>query len=247
MADSEAELMKAIAEVAKAKHDSKIIGSVHDIREMRKKFKITCDTTKREVQRLDQLQKKPTGKLRSDRKPRPERAVYSDGKWVNKGIDDASEPYDEEEKAFINRNISRIRRITDLKSEHIKYLVMDVFLKELKDIKSGRIQSDFHDRYHTNDKLDQKELQSEIRTSLFTNEQRDYICGLLQGAFQTTLKDGNDDIKHSEIKYVGIVMVYECIARIVQKVHDLDTVQQALVYMRKRSREASGVNEDDDD
>lgn len=242
----DADFVKALADLKSAQEDKAKLGPVSEIAEIRKKFRKAVDKTKREQQILEEKHKTPTGRTRSSKlAKKTHRAIYSSGKYVNKGIDDAEEVFDNEEKDYIKKAISRIKKVSDLKTEHIKYLVIDILLEDLKDIKSGKIQSDFHDRYHSGEA--QVELQSEIRTSLFTNEQRDYISGLLQGAFKTTIKDANDDIKHSEINYVEIVMLYECIARIVQNVHKFETVKEALNFIRKRSREASGIHDEEEE
>lgn len=246
--DKDDELLRAVSNWKQARQDQEKL-VISEIRELTKQFKKTVDHTKREEQRLDEQQKKPTGRTRSGRGRIPPRPIYTDGKSVNKGIDDADDTYDQDERDYLKKAITKMQNVSDLKFDHMKYLIMYEFLDELKDIKNGKLKSDFHDRYLkcVARGESKEELQSEIRTSLFNNEQRDYISGLLQGAFQTTIKDANDDIKHSEINYVVIVMFYECIARIVKYVHNLDNVQEALKFMRKRSREASGIDDDDDD
>jgi len=239
------ELDIAIAEFHRVEQDRKKL-TLKDIQDFRKKFKKTCDTTKRETQILDKSQTKRAGTTRSGTKRgHVAQPVYSDGKWINKGIDDSQDKFDSEELEFLKRSIEKLKEVNQLKFEHLKYLVVDVFLTELKDIKSGKIESEFHNRYKALAGKSKTDLFSEVRTSLFTNEQRDYINGLLQGAFDTTTKDDNGDIKHSDINYVEIVMMAESTIRIVKYLHKFKSNEEAVKFMIRSSREAAGVGNDD--
>lgn len=219
------------------------------IQELKKKFKQTCDYTKRETQRLEHERsaKKPAGTTRSGTKRGViKEAIYSDGKIINRGIDDAQSKYDQSELDYLKKTIGKFKEVRELKTEYLKYLVVDVFLPELKDIKEGKVKSKFHDRYHALSGISRTDLLSEVWTSLFTNEQRDYINGLLQGAFETTSKDSSGDIKHSDIKYVGIVIYGEVTIRIVKFIHKFKTSEEAVEFMIKSAREAYGFDDEDD-
>lgn len=242
----DAELMKALAGWRQAKKDQQSLRK-EDIMVMKKEFKKVVEKTKRSTQIINDHQNKPRARTRSGRTKVPPRVVSSDGKHINKGIDDATESFDQSEIDHIKRELARVRQVSNLKFEHLRYLVIDVFLEELKGIQSGKVKSDFHDKYMLKDGECKAELRQEIRSSLFEAKQRDYISGLLQGGFQNTIQDDHGDIKHSAINYVEIVMVYEAIARIVRYVHKFDTIKESLDYIRKKSREASGIEDDDDD
>lgn len=240
------DLDTALADLKTIAEEKKKFNISH-VRAIKRKFKEVCDTTKRETQRIERERscKKPAGSTRSGaRRGVVKQAVYSDGKWINKGIDDASDKFDDSEKEFLKKAIDKFKAVHELKFEHLKYLVVDVFLSELKNIKEGKIKSQFHDRYKELKGKSKMDLFAEIRTSLFTNEQRDYINGLLQGAFDTTSKDDNDDIKHSDINYVEIVMLAESTIRIVKHVHKFDTNEDAFSFMIASSKETHGFGDD---
>lgn len=237
----------ALANYRQVQEDKKKL-DLKEVQALKKKFKRTVDTTKRQAQALDteRLAKPQAGRTRSGiNRFVPHRAVYTQGKWVNKGLDDAKEKFDDAEMDYLKNAIEKFQHVSDLKFEHLKYLVIDIFFEELKGIKEGKIESRFHKRYEDLKGKSKADLFSEVRTSLFTNEQRDYINGLLQGAFDTTSKDDNGDIKHSDINYVEIVMLAEITIRIVKYVHKFKSNEEAFQFMIKSSREALGLGDDD--
>lgn len=243
------DLDKALENVFKIQKSRERI-DIAAIQELKRKFKQTCDNTKRETQKLEQARalKKPSGTTRSGNKRGViKEAVYSDGKVINRGIDDSQSKYDQAELDYLKKSIGKFKEVRDLKTEYLKYLVVDVFLPELKDIKKGKVKSTFHDRYQALSGKSRTDLLSEVWTSLFTNEQRDYINGLLQGAFETTSKDSSGDIKHSDINYVGIVIYGEVTIRIVKFVHKFKTNEEAVEFMIKSAREAYGFDDEDED
>lgn len=237
----------ALASYKQVQEDKRKL-NLNEVQALKKKFKCTVDTTKRETQLLDRERsaKPQAGRTRSGaNRLVPRKAVYTHGKWVNKGLDDSQEKFDATEVKFLKNAIKKYKQVGELKFEHLKYLVIDVFSEELKDIKSGKIESRFHKRYEDLKGKSKADLFSEVRTSLFTNEQRDYINGLLQGVFDTTSKDDNGDIKHSDINYVEIVMLAEITIRIVKYVHKFKSNEEAFEFMIKSSREALGLGDDD--
>lgn len=242
---------KCLSDLKEVQRDKSKL-KISEIQELRKKFKQTCDSQKRGTQILDQKinSKRKAGTTRSGTiRGAAKQSTYASGKWVNKGIDDSQEPFEADEVQYLKKAVNKFKKVNDLKLEHIKYLVMDVHLEELKKIRSGEKKTYFHKRYR--DLVDQgrttTELHSEICLSLFTNEQRDYINGLLQGAFDTTTKDAKGDIKHNDINYVNIVMVAEITARIVKQVHKLRSTDEAFAFMKESAKEALGLGGDDDD
>lgn len=242
------ELDKALENVRNIQKSREKI-NIAEIRELKKKFKQTCDNTKRETQKLEQERslKKPARTSRSGtRRGVVKEAVYSDGKIINRGIDDSQMKYDQDELDYLKKTITKFKEVKELKYDYLKYLVIDVFLQELKDIKEGKLNSSFHDRYKSLAGKSRTDLLSDVWTSLFTNEQRDYINGLLQGAFETTTKDSKGDIKHSDIKYVGIVMYGEITIRIVKYLHKFKTNEETIEFMIKSARAAYGFDDEDD-
>lgn len=242
------ELEEAIICYKKAEEERKKL-DVDKIRQLEKEFKSVIEKSKREHQIFEQKKSvvKPSRTRSGLRRGHVPKADYTNGKWILKGMDDALEKYDDDELVFLKKSVEKIKVVSDLKFEHLKYLVGYVFLDELKSIKQGELKSHFHDRYEELKGRSKTELLSEVRTSLFTNEQRDYLNGLLQGLFESNTMDKNGDIKHLEINYVGIVMLAESTARIVKFVHGFDTFEQTFAYMKKRSREAHGISDDEND
>lgn len=243
------ELDIALANFKQVQEDKKKL-DLKEVQALKKKFKSTVDTTKRETEALERqrLAKPQAGKTRSGmNRLVAHKAVYTHGKWVNKGLDDSQDTFDESELEYLKDSVGKFKQVSDLKFEHLKYLVVDVFLDELKGIKDAKIESNFHERYVDLKGKSKTDMFAEVRTSLFTNEQRDYINGLLQGAFDTTSKDDNGDIKHSDINYVEIVMLAEITIRIVKYVHKFKSNEEAFEFMIKSSREAHGLGDDDDD
>lgn len=240
---------EAIAEYEKAKSDKKRCPDVKEVNSFTKKFKQACDMSKREAEKLDRQQaaERPAGKTRSGtiRRAKTKSIINSDGKWINRGMDEANERFDVEERNYLEGMISKLKAVKDLNFDQLRYLVLEVFLDDLRKVKSGEVKSQFHDRYfELGDKA--TDLFAEIRTSLFTNEQRDYLNGLLLGAFDAVSKDVNGDIKHLEMRYVTIVMLAEITIRIVKYVHKFKSDEEAFAFMMKSSREDLGLGDDDD-
>lgn len=242
---------KCLAELKEIEKEKRIINKV-SITKLTREFKQTCDTQKRETQRLDQTinSKRRAGTTRSGTiRGAIKQSTHSSGRWVNAGIDHSLEPYEEDEQEFLKKAITKIKKVNELKFEHLKYLVMYVYIKDLRNIKNGKQNSYFHKRY--TELVDQgratTELFSEMCHSLFTNEQRDYINGLLYGAFNTITKDEKGDIRYKEINYVNVVMVAEITVRIVKHIHKLSSIDEALAYMKESARESLGLGPDEDE
>lgn len=216
------------------------------IKDLTKKFKSACDETKKSTKLLDRQTKPiPNPRTRAGAKlEASKQVVYADSKWVNKGLDDSQDKYDDDEIEWLKKKIEKVKQVRDLEFPHLKYLVIDRFLNELKKIKSGELVSSFHNRYCEIGGKSKSDIFSEVKTSLFTNEQRDYINGLLLGAFEATDTDANGDIKHSDIKYVEIVMLFETTIRIVKFVHKFKSDEETLNFMMQKSREGLGLEED---
>lgn len=223
----------ALANLKECEHERTKI-NLKEIQELKKEFKTTCDKAKRDTQILEQNHnKKAAGTTRAGTKRGAVlKPLYTDGKWVNKGIDDASDKFGDDEKEYLKKAIQKFKKVSDLKFEHLKYLICDVFLNDLKQIKQGSIESEYHKRYIELLGKSKADLFAEVKTNLFTNEQRDYLNGLLQGSFDTCLKDAQGDIKHNDINYVEIVIMAEAAIRIVRYVHDFDSNDEALDFMK---------------
>ena len=236
-------LMKAVADCKKAKEESnKLKKDV--ILKLEKDFNLTVDRAKRAMQKLEREQdaKKPS-RTRSGREHRrTDKPDYTNGKWVIKGMDDAAETFTEEEQEYLKNAIKKLKSVDALKFEHLKYLVQYNFLEDLKGIKDGKVKSAIHDKYFALKGQSRVELGSEVRLSLFTNEQRDYLNGLLTELFECNTKDDNGDIKHHDIHYVGIVMLAEATIRIVKEIQKFDTIEETLEFMREKSYEAHGIS-----
>lgn len=158
----------------------------------------------------------------------------SDGRVVNKGIDDSQrEPFGDDEVEHLYRMLADIKIVNKLDYDCLRFLVCQVYLDELKRIKAGKLKSKIHDEYVAKGIKAKAGLLADMRTNLFTNNQIDYINGLLQGVFDTTEKDNKGDIKHSEIDYVLVVMFTEITIRIVKYVHKLKTNKQAQNFIIK--------------
>lgn len=244
----EDECVKAKADIDRIEEDKRKGLNISNIKAIDKRFKQTCDKTKKETQLTLQKQsmKKKAGSTRSGKiRGKPKESTSSDGNWITRGMDHARESLSADDIKYIKNRIVKCKEVDKLELDHIRYLIMEVFLDDLKKIQAGELASNFHERYHSL-KGKSSDLLSEIRTSLFNNKQRDYISGLLQGAFKTTTKDDNGDIKFSEIKYVTIVMYAESIIRIVKYVHKFESNDEAFAYTIKRSRESLGLDEDYD-
>lgn len=226
---------------------------ISDLKDFEKNLKKTFEKTKRDAQMFEQERgaAKPSrnrsGIKRGAQKIiNQQKTVYSEGKWILKGMDDARETFDMDELDYLEKSIAKIRVVGELKLEHLKYLVVYKFLDQLKAIRRGEIESEFHQGWEQLKGKCQHDLQSEIKTTLFTNEQRDYISGMLQELFDANKKDDNGDIRHGEINYVALVMLAEATIRIVKHIHNFSSIQDAKEYMKKSSREAHGISSDEE-
>jgi len=160
---------------------------------------------------------------------------------------DAKNTFADDELEFLKKKTDAVKEVKDLKYEYLQYLVSYVFLPELKGIQKGEIKSAFHDRYMELVGKSKNNLYAEMRLTLFTNEQRDYLNGYLQEVFGANRKDERGDIDHALINYVELVMLYETTLRIVKYVHKFSTYEETLAFMKKKSREAYGISDDEDD
>lgn len=245
-------LMAAIANLKKIEEANKTM-TVQSLKDLQKEFKAVITKTKREAEEFERSKtiSKPS-RNRSGRRrgasaiKNKQNGTYADGKWITKGMDDAQEKFADDELEFLEKDVRKKKSVGDLGYEHIKYLVAYKFIDELRAIKRGDLKSTFHDRYHELIGKSHMELESEVRTTLFTNEQRDYINGLLQELFDANKKDDKDQIRHMDIKYVKLVMLKEVVLRIVKFVHKLETDEETEEYMKKSSRQAHNISEDEE-
>lgn len=237
---------KVLASMAKLEKDKKILNP-QAIQEIRKSFKSTCEEQKKVVTKMMRERQKPCStKTRAGAKREASKhVVYVDSQYVNKGIDDSQERFMADELSYIERNIQRVKQVRDLDFPHLKYLVVDRFFEELEKIKSGEQKSTFHDRYCRRKGASTQEILMDLKTSLFTNEQRDYINGLLIGAFKVNELDAKGDITYNDIKYVEIVMLFEVTSRIVKFVHKFKTDEETLNFIVQKFREGLGLEEDE--
>lgn len=240
------EMAKAIEAARKCKQ--KLSGiTVQDIRDLKKDIDKTIDKAKRESQVHEQREslKRPAKSTRSGLK-RGALAVkeYTLGKVILMGMKDAEfSNFTEEELETIKKRTSRIKEVKNLKYENLQYIVKHLLLPELKGIQNGEIESDFHDRYNSLVGKNKKELYSEMRMTLFTNEQRDYLNGYLQELFGANKKDEQGDINHGLINYVELVMLHETSVRIVKLIHKFDTFEETIEFMKQKSRETYGLDD----
>lgn len=214
------------------------------IQDLSKNYKSTCDKVRRNAAKIEKPRPKPVCfKTRAGAKHlESNQAEYTDSIWNTRGYDASQQRFDEDEIEFIKRRIKGLKEVRQLQYDDIKYLVIDVFLDELKQIKEGKFESKFHDRYHQSKGKVRSELITEIKTSLFTNEQRDYINGLLAGAFKLGDMDASGNIKHMEMNYVNVVMLAETTIRIVRFVHKFESNEEAYKFMVQKSRESLGAD-----
>jgi len=242
-----AELMESL----KKSDDVRKKINMDEVRQLNKDFGKAVSKAKREAeeQELRHAATKPSKSTRSGLKRGAFRAKeeYSEGKYINIGMEAVSDKFDKDELEYLETEVRKVKNVKDLKFEHLKYLISYMFYDELAGIKKGEIQSDFHDRYMELVGNCKKELQSEIRTTLFTNEQRDYISGYLQELFEATKTDSTGAIKHGEIEYVETVTLHELTVRIVKFVYGLASAEETLAFMKSKSREAYGISDDEDD
>lgn len=225
---------------------NKKILNLKAIQELKKQFKTTCDDTKKATQ-IQNFKNPPklNPKTRAGAKlEAAKQVVYTDSKWVNKGFDDSGEKYTPDEIDWLEKRLERVQEVRALEFPQLKYLVIDRFLDDLKKIKTGELVSLFHNRYLDLGGKSKSDIFSEVKTNLFTNEQRDYLNGLLLGAFGATDTDANGDIKHSDINYVEIVMLFETTIRIVKFVHKFKSDEETFNFMVQKSREGLGLGED---
>lgn len=244
------ELDLAFAAWKKTEEECKKV-KLEDINELKKEFNKTINQAKRDVQERERESeaKKPNKCTRSGLKRGAPKKVleYTTGRYINKGMDEAQDDFDQDELEFLENQIHKINKVENLGQEHIRYLIKHKLLPELTAIKKGDLESSFHDRYTKLLGKSKNELMSEIRMSLFKNEQRDYLSGYLQGIFEANKKDENGDIKHNEISYVNVVMMYEAAVRIVKFVHKFKSLEETLAFMKKKSREMYGISDDEDE
>lgn len=244
------DMEKALAALRKSQEEASKI-RIEDIRELKKEFNKAVDQAKRTAQLQEEREaiKKPAKSTRSGLKRGALKKIdeYTLGKVILYGMRDAKNTFADDELEFLGKKVATVKEVKDLKFEHLQYLVSYVFLPELKGIQKGEIKSAFHDRYNEMIGKNKNELYSEMRLTLFTNEQRDYLNGYLQEVFGANKKDERGDINHTLINYVELVMLYETTLRIVKFVHKFSTYEETLAFMKKKSREAYGISDDEDD
>lgn len=226
-----AQAMKSLKEIAKERSK---LGNIKDIRKRVDSVFSNLKEGEKKLQDHDFFKKKT---IKST--PTKEKTGSSNGKFVNKGIDDSLRaPFAEDEQSYLDDKIDKIKEVKKLDYDCLRYLVTEVYLDDLKKIKEGKVKSKMHTDFHKKGTISRADLLSQIRTSLFTNDQIDYINGLLQGTFDTIELDDKGDIKHAEIDYVLIVMFSEVTIRIVKHVHKFKTVKQAQAFMVKSGEES---------
>lgn len=243
---------EAVARFKKSQAALKRLPNSVQLKKLEKDCQATINQCKRDQEQLRELEsskkiKKSRTRSGKRRGPAPREDEASNGKWINKGMDDADGKFDEDEQKYLRNAISKMKSLHDLKFEHLQYLIIYEFLDDLTKVKEGKVQSQFHDRYMALGDRCKNELLTEIRTSLFTNDQRDYLQGLLQGVFKTNQKDEKGDIPYDQIEYVEIVMIAESIVRIVKYFYNLDTFEETNAFMKKKSREVYGISDDEGD
>lgn len=221
-----------------------------EVKNLQKEFKQVIEEAKKNTERIERNEIKKAGKTRSStRKQAVKQSIYSDSKYVDKGIEDSKENnFSEEELAYMERELKgkKYDKVEKLGLHHIKYLVMYKLIDELRDIKEGKMDSEFHKKFTALGTKPKTEMLCEIRTTLFTNEQRDYINGLLQGLFKTTENDSRGQFKHSEMEYVQIVMLAEATIRIVKHICKFASIEGAVEHMIKCSRKAHGIDDEEE-
>lgn len=243
-------IAEALAIIKKNDEICKRLPTADDLRQLRIDMRGTIDKAKKGMEELER-QKSVTKPLRTRsglrRGATSKKAEAStNGHIVNKGMDEVDDVFDKEEQAFLKNQIKEINQVKDLKYHHLRYLIRYVILNELKKIKAGTLKSEFHQRFN-DPNWSKEDLRSEIRTSLFSNDQRDYINGFLQGIFEANKKDERGNLKHREMDYVSIVMLYETVVRIVKLIHQFKTMKETTAFMKKKSREAFGISDDESD
>jgi hypothetical protein len=243
------EMEKALAALKKSEEDAKKI-CIEDIRELKRDFNKAIDRAKRAAQEQEEREalKKPAKSTRSGLKRGALKKIdeYTQGKIIISGMRAAQNTFAEDELEYLRREVPKVKQVKDLKFEFLQYLVSYVFLPELKSIQKGETKSEFHDRYNELIGKSKNDLYAEMRLSLFTNEQRDFLNGYLQEVFGANKKDERGDINHELISYVELVMLYETTLRIVKYVHKFATFEETLEFMKKKSREAYGISDDEE-
>lgn len=227
--------------IRKCNEEKKILDK-KEIAGIDKQFKNTVSDQKKQLEKSNQriaadmrLGKTRSGTKRGFKKVK----THCNGNIINKGIDDSKEAFDEDELEFLSKKVDDIKRLSDLKTEHIKYIIMYKLLDDLKQIKSGKISSEVHDKYKEliANGGSTSELFEDIYTTILSNDQRDYINGMLQGAFDLTKKDGKGDINYNDISYVNTVLLAETITRLVKFIHKFETTEQTVEFMKDSAKE----------
>lgn len=231
----------------KANRDKRI--NIEEVKELKKRMKKVCTEVKQHIHEADQKPITRTSRLRlrttQTKTPKKEQqCLYTQGKYVNKGIDESRQVFSHDEIEYLENNLKKVKDVNKLNFDQLQYLITHKYFQKLKDIKEGTVKSEMHDRYIKQKGKSSHNLITEIKTTLFSNEQRDYINGCLQGAFDATSLDDNGDIKHSDIDYLSTVLFYEITILIVQHVHKLDSYDSAREFMIQHTREAFLLNED---
>lgn len=223
---------------------------LEDVKELQRRFKTTIDNAKRDVEKAERKRAIPKASLTRSglRRGAPRQTEeYTQGKFIVKGMDDVREEFAADELEYLERDVRKVKEVCDLKFIHLKYLMKYKFHEDLKKIKSGEVESEFHDRFHELRGKCINELRAEIRMSLFKSEQRDYINGFLQELFEANKKNDNGDIKHLEICYVETVMLYETVLKIVGFIHNISSHKELLSFLEMKSRMAYGISSDSED
>lgn len=228
---------------AEQEKSSKNSVNLREVRELKKRVKDVISESKISLKQLEKQQaikKAKTAPARTTRArtvAKEKVSLYTQGKYVNKGIDEARQPLEPDEIEYLKNQLSKVKQVDKVTYDQLRYLITSLFFEKLKSIKEGRSKSTMHKEYMARRGKCMSDLFSKIKTTLFTNEQRDYINGSLQGAFDAVSLDVNGEIKHSDIDYLSTVLFYEVTIMIVQHVLKFDTQVKAINFMSKHTTE----------
>lgn len=174
-----------------------------------------------------QCLRKVTGKKQKQREP-----AHTNGATVNRGLDEGKIELTEQECQYLERRLKRIKKVTDLTEDQLRYLITVKFFDHLRGVKEGTVKSEIHTqflRYKRRGKPMQ-ELYSDVKTTLFTRAQVDYIQGCLQGKFYCKKEQDGDYIKLNDIDYISTVLFKEATTQIVMLALKKD-FEEAQEYM----------------
>lgn len=243
-------LDEALAAIKKDQERRKKLPNADDLRKLRSDMRGTIDKAKNAMEDLERRKAaaKPQRTRSGLRRGAPQKRMdaYTDGNIVNKGMNEVEELFADDEQQFLKKQVREMSQVKELKYHHLRYLIRYEIFNDLKKIRLGTLKSEFNEQFK-DPLLSKDDLRAEVRTSLFTNEQRDYINGFLQGIFEANKKDESGNLRHREMEYVSIVMLFETVVRIVKLIHGFKTCKDAIAFMKKKSRESLGISDDENE